>query len=367
MRINSLTLLNFRNYEHLHIEFDKKLNLIYGKNGSGKTNLVEAIYVLFLTRSFRITNEKNLIAFSKDVSRIEGNVEKKGTFNYRVYLTKEGKTVKINGEKIKKISDYITNIALVLFHPDDLKFIKDAPSTRRKTLNISISLIDISYLRALNQYQILLKQRNAYLRQMVIDSTQPSEYLNILTSKLIEFGYEIYQKRLDFITNMQKYIADVYKKITNLDNLEILYHSQYAKLSKGQIEELYTKNFEKDLRFGKTTIGIHMDDLCFLLAGKDLKDYGSEGQQKNAIIAYKFSELEIFKEKTGNYPLLILDDLFSELDIEKIENILELLKPNVQTFITTTELNTFNFLKKFSYKEFEINNGQIVKESNHGK
>ena len=166
---------------------------------------------------------------------------------------------------------------------------------------------------------------------------------------------------------MQKYIADVYKKITNLDNLEILYHSQYAKLSKEQIKELYTKNFEKDLRFGKTTIGIHMDDLCFLLAGKDLKDYGSEGQQKNAIIAYKFSELEIFKEKTGNYPLLILDDLFSELDIEKIENILELLKPNVKTFITTTELNTFNFLKKFSYKEFEINNGQIVKESNHGK
>ena len=111
MRINSLTLLNFRNYEHLHIEFDKKLNLIYGKNGSWKTNLVEAIYVLFLTRSFRITNEKNLIAFSKDVSRMEGNIEKKGAFNYRVYLTKEGKTVKINGEKIKKISDYITNIA----------------------------------------------------------------------------------------------------------------------------------------------------------------------------------------------------------------------------------------------------------------
>ena len=270
-------------------------------------------------------------------------------------------------EKIKKISDYITNIALVLFHPDDLKFIKDAPSTRRKTLNISISLIDISYLRALNQYQTLLKQRNAYLRQMAIDSTQPSDYLNILTTKLIEFGYEIYQKRLDFITNIQKYIADVYKKITDLDNLELLYHSQYDKLSKEQILELYNKNFEKDLKFGKTNVGIHMDDLCFLLDGKDLKDYGSEGQQKNAIIAYKFSELEIFKEKTGNYPLLILDDLFSELDVEKIEHILELLKPDVQTFITTTELNTLDFLKKFSYKELEINNGQVVKESNHGK
>lgn len=367
MRINSLTLLNFRNYEHLHVEFHEKLNLIYGKNGSGKTNLIEAIYVLFLTRSFRLTNEKNLITFSKDFSRVEGNIEKKGTYNYRVYLTKEGKTVKINGEKIKRISDYISNIALVLFHPDDLKFIKDAPSTRRKTLNISISLIDISYLRALNQYQILLKQRNAYLRQMAVDATQPSEYLLILTTKLIDYGYEIYQKRKNFIESMQKYLPEIYKKITNLDKLQLLYQSPYENNTKESLLELYKKNFIKDLKLGKTNTGIHMDDLSFVLDDKDLKDYGSEGQQKNAIIAYKFSELEIFKEKTGNYPLLILDDLFSELDVEKIEHILTFLKPEVQTFITTTELNTFNFIENFSYKAFEISDGKVVKESKHGK
>ena len=254
-----------------------------------------------------------------------------------------------------------------MFHPDDLKFIKDAPSTRRKTLNISISLIDISYLRALNQYQILLKQRNAYLRQMAVDATQPSEYLLILTTKLIDYGYEIYQKRKNFIESMQKYLPEIYKKITNLDKLQLLYYSQYENNTKESLLELYKKNFIKDLKLGKTNIGIHMDDLSFVLDDKDLKDYGSEGQQKNAIIAYKFSELEIFKEKTGNYPLLILDDLFSELDVEKIEHILTFLKPEVQTFITTTELNTFNFIENFSYKAFEISDGKVVKESKHGK
>lgn len=365
MRIESLKLLNFRNYEHLDIKFHPKLNLIYGKNGSGKTNLVEAIYVLFLTRSFRMAQEKTLILDGKDASRIEGNVYRKSLINYRVYLSKEGKKVRINQQNIIKISDYISNMAIVLFHPDDLRFIKDAPSTRRKTLNISISLIYFQYLQYLNNYQNVLKQRNAYLKQMIVNANQSGEYLNILTEKLIEYGYYIYQKRDEFIRLLNPYLTTYYEKITGSAGLQLEYISSYHNVNKQDLTKLYQKGLEKDLKFGKTHIGIHMDDLRFLLDGKDLKDYGSEGQQKNAVIAYKFSELEIFKVSTGNYPILILDDLFSELDQGKIKNILELLKPEVQTFITTTELDHLCFLDQFNYKKFCIELGNIVEESEH--
>ena len=365
MRIESLKLLNFRNYEHLDIKFHPKLNLIYGKNGSGKTNLVEAIYVLFLTRSFRMAQEKTLILDGKDASRIEGNVYRKSLINYRVYLSKEGKKVRINQQNITKISDYISNMAIVLFHPDDLRFIKDAPSTRRKTLNISISLIYFQYLQYLNNYQNVLKQRNAYLKQMIVNANQSGEYLNILTEKLIEYGYYIYQKRDEFIRLLNPYLTTYYEKITGSAGLQLEYISSYHNVHKQDLTKLYQKGLEKDLKFGKTHIGIHMDDLRFLLDGKDLKDYGSEGQQKNAVIAYKFSELEIFKVSTGNYPILILDDLFSELDQGKIKNILELLKPEVQTFITTTELDHLCFLDQFNYKKFCIELGNIVEESEH--
>ena len=365
MRIESLKLLNFRNYEHLDIKFHPKLNLIYGKNGSGKTNLVEAIYFLFLTRSFRMAQEKTLILDGKDASRIEGNVYRKSLINYRVYLSKEGKKVRINQQNITKISDYISNMAIVLFHPDDLRFIKDAPSTRRKTLNISISLIYFQYLQYLNNYQNVLKQRNAYLKQMIVNANQSGEYLNILTEKLIEYGYYIYQKRDEFIRLLNPYLTTYYEKITGSAGLQLEYISSYHNVNKQDLTKLYQKGLEKDLKFGKTHIGIHMDDLRFLLDGKDLKDYGSEGQQKNAVIAYKFSELEIFKVSTGNYPILILDDLFSELDQGKIKNILELLKPEVQTFITTTELDHLCFLDQFNYKKFCIELGNIVEESEH--
>ncbi len=367
MRIDRLKLLNFRNYEHLDLQFHPKLNLIYGENGSGKTNLVEAIYVLFLTRSFRSNNEKTLIQSGKDECRVEGDIYRTSSTNYRVYLTKEGKKVKINHQKISKISDYISNMAIVLFHPDDLRFIKDAPSTRRKTLNISISLISFPYLQDLNQYQILLKQRNAYLRQMAVNANQKSDYLYILTDKLLDLGLRIFQKRKEFLEQMNLYLGSYYEKITGSKGLGLEYLSSYTSESKEEMRMLYEKSFEKDLKFGKTHIGIHMDDVRFILDGKDLKDYGSEGQQKNAIIAYKFSELEIFKVTTGNYPILILDDLFSELDQGKIENILKLLHDEVQTFITTTELKYFDFLSLFAYKKLKIEEGMIVEESVHGK
>lgn len=365
MKIDFLKLVNFRNYERLEIKFHPTLNVIYGKNGSGKTNLVEAIYVLGLTRSFRLTNDKNLILDGASLSKVEGNIIRKYPENYRIFLSKEGKKVKINNNKVSKISDYISKITIVLFHPDDLRFIKDTPSTRRKNLNISISMLDLEYLRFLNYYKIILKQRNSYLKQMQMNGNRSTTYLDILTEKLVEIGLIIYQRRKDFVDKISKYIEIYYAKIVGIDGLKLEYISDYNNLDKEEILKIYRKNLQKDIAFGKTNMGIHTDDLQFLLNNKDLKDFGSEGQQKNAIIAYKFSELEIFKDKTGIYPIFILDDLFSELDQEKINNILFLLNDNVQTFITTTDLERFESLNQRSYKQINVEMGKIVEESEH--
>lgn len=365
MRIDDLKLVNFRNYDHLEVSFHPKLNLIYGKNGSGKTNLVEAIYVLALTRSFRYVGDKTLISSTSSMCKVEGTVVRKFSSKYCVLLSKNGKKVRINNNSVGKISDYISKIPIVLFHPDDLRFIKDAPSTRRKTLNISISLLNVEYLRYLNHYNIILKQRNSYLKQMAVNGSLSSNYLDILTEKLVDYGIFLYQNRRDFISKVSIYLSSIYARITSFEGLEIKYLSHYQDLSRNDIIELYKGNFQKDLRLTKTSIGIHMDDLKFILNGKDLREYGSEGQQKNAIISYKFSELEIFKEITDSYPIFILDDLFSELDNEKVQNILNLLNSEIQTFITTTDLERFESLENFYYKSFCILNGKIVEESEH--
>ena len=363
MKIELLKLLNFRNYKKLDITFHPSLNVIYGKNGSGKTNLVEAIYVLGLTRSFRLSQEKSLILDGALSTKVEGMISNRYKTTYTVLLNKEAKKVKINDHKVGKLSDYISKITIVLFHPDDLRFIKDTPSTRRKNLNISISEMNLEYLRVLNNYNKLLKQRNAYLKQMLINHHETSSYLDILTSKLVDAGMYIYDKRRIFLEHIQSYIGKFYSNITGLDDLKIEYHTSYKDKTKEEILIEMQKNLSKDLTLGKTSIGIHGDDLTFLLHGKDLKEYGSEGQQKNAVIAYKFSELEIFKEKTGYYPIFILDDLFSELDQEKVENILKLLKSDVQTFITTTNLGLLSSFEKESFKQIHVENGSVIGES----
>lgn len=367
MQLQSLKLLHFRNYEHLEIKFHPKINIIYGNNGSGKTNLVEAIYVMAVTRSFRNVNEKVLIQNGATLSKIEGNIIYKDVYptNYRIYLEKDGKKVKINKNRIVKLSDYITKIPIVLFSPDDLKFLKDTPSTRRKQLNISISQYSLSYLKNLSYYNKLLKQRNAYLKKVIVNANQSLEYLNILTEKLVNFGLKIYDERFNYINKINDFLGKYYKCITGLDGLKVIYQSDYENKENQKLLESYQHLLKKDLTFGKTNLGIHTDDLHFMLNGYDLKDYGSEGQQKNAIIAFKLSELELLREILGYFPILILDDIFSELDREKIENIFKLLKKDVQIFITTTDLTLFDNFLMGDYKSLEIIDGKVVKESNH--
>ena len=326
MKIQHLKLLNFRNYEKMEVSFSSNYNIIFGNNGSGKTNLVESIYVLALTKSFRGTVDKILLMNSKDVCRIEGEVSDKYTNKYKLIIKDGGKKVKINDTKVDKLSDYISKISVVLFNPDDLRFIKDSPTVRRKAINLEISQINNGYLKNLNMYNKLLKQRNSYLKTTNINANSSSEYLTILTNKLIDYGEQIYLSRKKYVDLLNQRIGDLYNSICGIKDLKLEYVSDFKNFDKEKILKKYVDNLNRDIILGKTSIGVHHDDIKFKLEGFNIKDYGSEGQQKNAIIAYKLTELEIFYQLRGNYPILILDDLFSELDRFKINNILNLLK-----------------------------------------
>lgn len=362
MKIDSLSLMNFRNYETLNISFGN-LNIIYGLNGSGKTNIVEAIYMLALTKSFRINNDKIMIKKGKIKAKIKGNVLKKNDENeFGVEISNDGKIVTINGEKQDKVSDYVSRINVILFNPSDTRLIDDAPSERRKMLNIEISQIYKEYLVVLTNYQRILKQRNFYIRGMHINGSYTSEYLDILTKKLVEYGKVICKYRQDFIDNINKYIKSNYEKIFGSGTLKIRYVSTFKNKSEDDLIKRFKDNYQKELSVGKTLEGIHHDDIMFILDNNNLKEWGSEGQRKNAIISFKLAEINVINEIKNYYPILILDDLFSELDKEKITNLLGMLDRNVQTFITTTDLKNISKKVIKDAKKIKVCDGAIEEE-----
>ena len=363
MKIENICLTNFRNYDNLNVTFSDALNIIYGLNGSGKTNLIEAIYLLALSKSFRISNDKVLIKKGKIKAKVNGNVLKNNDSNlYGVEITLDGKVVSINEEKKDKISDYISRINIVLFEPSNTMLISDAPSERRKLLNIEISQIYKEYLVILTNYQRILKQRNFYLRGMYVNGSYTSEYLDILTRKLIEYGSVISKYRSNFVDNINKYITSNYESIAGCGTLKVRYSSVYKNKSQDELFKRYKDNYQKELSIGKTLEGVHHDDLLFLLDNNNLKEWGSEGQRKNAIISFKLAEISVIKDIKGYYPILILDDLFSELDKVKISNLLSMLDRNVQTFITTTDLK--NVSKKIikDAKKIKVYDGILEEE-----
>ena len=362
MKIDSLSLMNFRNYETLNISFGN-LNIIYGLNGSGKTNIVEAIYMLALTKSFRINNDKIMIKKGKIKAKIKGNVLKKNDENeFGVEISNDGKIVTINGEKQDKVSDYVSRINVILFNPSDTRLIDDAPSERRKMLNIEISQIYKEYLVVLTNYQRILKQRNFYIRGMYINGSYTSEYLDILTKKLVEYGKVICKYRQDFIDNINKYITSNYEKIFGSGTLKIRYVSTFKNKSEDDLIKKFKDNYQRELSVGKTLEGIHHDDIMFILDNNNLKEWGSEGQRKNAIISFKLAEINVINEIKNYYPILILDDLFSELDKEKITNLLGMLDRNVQTFITTTDLKNISKKVIKDAKKIKVCDGAIEEE-----
>ena len=360
MKLNTIKIVNFRNYESEKIDFNDSLNIIYGNNGEGKTNLVEAIYALSLTKSFRTNNDKYLIKNGEVSTKVEGVVAKNNTENnYQVIINKDGKKVKIDNNIKSRISDYVSNINIILLEPEEQIIFSSSPSDRRKLLNIEISQLKKEYIIELNNYNKVLKQRNFYIRELFINGNRSKEYLEILTKELINYGLKIYKLREEFINKINNYINEKYHYTFGSGELKIKYISDYSNKDINEIINLYKKNYNRELNLGKTAFGIHHDDLIFLLDGKNISEYGSNGQQKNAILAFKLAEIEVFKEEKDEYPILILDDMFSALDKNKIKNIIKLLDGNIQTFITTTELNKIDKKILKNAMLLKVTNGKI--------
>ena len=359
MKIKKIKLLHYRNYEKLELDFSSTLNLIYGDNGSGKTNLIEAIYLLALTKSFRTSNDFNMIKSNSNQTTVTGEID---DIKYQIEIFDGGKKVYIDNDKIDKLSKYIGQINLILFNPLDTKVITDSPATRRRMLDIEISQISQDYLIILANYNRILKHRNAYLKQLFLNGNSSGEYLDILTKKLIEYGVKIYEIRDNYIKQINDNITKIYENIFNYGNLTIKYHSDYSNKNVDKLLKMYQKNYKKEMAYGKTLEGIHHDDIEFMLDEHNIKIYGSIGQQKNSIISFKLAELLIIKKIKGEYPILILDDLFSELDNNKVNNILKMLNKEVQTFITTTNIESIQDELIKDGTLFKVNYGSIERK-----
>lgn len=364
MIISKLLLLNFRNYKKISLNLDENMNIFIGNNAQGKTNILESIYILALTKSHRLGVENNLIRNGSNFFKISGTIKiGKLQKKLEVGLVNDKKTVKINNNEIKKISDYISNLNIISFSPEDLDIIKGSPGDRRDLLNIEISQIYPGYIDKLNKFNKILKMRNEYLKTMYGKSNRNINYFEIINDKYIDLALDIYTDRLDYINKINNEIGNIFKNLMGIENLKIDYLNNFINEEKDKKEyfkNILKKNFDREINQGTTLYGPHRDDLIFNLNNSDLKFFGSQGQQRLSIIAFKLSEINIFKDLTGTSPILLLDDIFSELDISKRNKLIKYIIGKTQTIITTTDLKNINKTLIKNSKVFEVKEGLIT-------
>ena len=369
LKINRLCLKNFRNYEDLDIEFNDKLNIIIGNNAQGKTNILEAIYFLSITKSFLSVNEKTLICRNKDFFIINGDILN-NSYNKRlsVLINNNGKKIEVNQKLIKRNMDYLGNLRVIVFSPDDIRLLKDSPGNRRRFLNIELSQLYSRYVKLLSEFNIILKQRNEYLK-IIKNGKYNEEYYNVLNNKYVELAVEIYIFRNNFIDMLNKYISDKYYFISGDNKLLIKYVTDIdisnREIMKNDLLNKLIDSKNREIMYGNTLIGPHKDNFCFYLNESNLSLYGSQGQLKMAILALKLAEIDVFKNITGETPVLLLDDIFSELDIEKRNRLIKFLNDDVQTIMTTTDLSEIDDSLVKIANIYKIENGQIIEKINN--
>ena len=352
MYINNLKIKNFRNYENQEIDFDKNINIIYGNNGQGKTNLLEAIYICSIGKSYRTSREKEVIKFGEEFTNIELNVEKEDRKrNIKVNISENNKNIILNNIKVKKFSEILGNLNIVMFTPDDIDIIKLGPTKRRKFLDIMISQLRPNYVNCLNLYKNTLEQRNEYLKQ-INNKIINDNMIEIWDEKLAEYGEKIYNYRNEFINKIKEKINNIQGKISEeKEFIEIEYTSDCFD-KKEYIKKLQFSK-DRDIIRGYTSKGIHRDDFTIYINKKELETYGSQGQQRSVVLSLKLCELEIIYEEIGEYPVLLLDDFMSELDENRRTKFIENIE-KAQVIITCTDKIKIN-----KAKYFNIENGKV--------
>ncbi len=358
MKIDRLELNNFRNYINTVALLKDGVNFIFGRNAQGKTNLLESIYIMSVGKSPKNSKDKQLINFNKEKSNISVSFSTNaGNKTIQMFLDKsDKKSIKINKLNILKLTELVGTLSVVYFSPDELSLIKEVPEDRRSFLDVSISQFDKPYLYDLLKYNRILKMRNQILKSQ--DSVESKiEQLKLFTPQLVETSEKIIKKRLIFIENIKNIAKNIHKSITIDENLDILY-SYCIKENLSIIDDLtlqFAQSLEKELELGYTTIGPHRDDIIFKINDLDCKYYASQGQQRTVALVVKLALMEVIKTEIGEYPILLLDDVLSELDSDRQERLLTLVT-KYQTLISCTGIPNTNI----SYNTIQINNGKIV-------
>lgn len=367
MYLKKIKLHNFRNYEKLSISLTKGINIIYGKNAQGKTNLLESIYVLGFTKSHRAFIDNSLIKMNNEYLTIEGIINKdKIDSKFNIYIDKTKKVLKYNDNIIKKVNNYISLVNIIIFYPEDLDLVKGSPKIRRKFLDLEISQLYSNYYVLINEYNKLLRIRNDYLKKLKMNLSKDLNYLSILDDYIIDKSISIYKLRKKYVDRLNEEASTIYENIIGIKDFYINYVMNCeSKFEESNFKEKYKSEFnsklESDIKFCTTSIGPHKDELEFYLGDKNLKYYGSQGQQRVAVLSTKLSEIEILKKYKKTTPILLLDDVFSELDIKVQNNLLKYITKGVQTIITTTDLNKLEFKLIKKSKLFNIENGVVKK------
>lgn len=373
MRIKRLKVENFRNLEKLDIEFSDGVNIIYGNNAQGKTNIIESIYIFSFGKSFRANKDIELLKFDKEYFLSNIKIMKKDReleMDFGFDRISNKKMIKVNGVIQKKISDIIGKLNVVVFKPEDIKIVTDSPSIRRKYIDYLISSISKLYLENITKYKKVMEERNNLLKEIKLrlkgsknlDETD-SNFLDVYDKLLSKLNCEIYNERKRVIEKLNNYIYDIHLKLTenyiNNEKLHIKYVSNVAE----DIEKMYnnlSKSRLNDINKGYTSLGIHRDDYIISINSLDVSIYGSQGQKKSSIISLKLSELKVIEEVIGEKPVLLLDDYMSELDEKRRLKFLDIIE-DIQIIITTTHKISIDG-KENTY--FYVDNGKIEREKN---
>lgn len=371
MILKDITLRHFRNYEELILSFSDGINVFLGENAQGKTNLMEAIYALSMARSPRTSNEREMIQWQEDHAHVSGNIVKKNSrYPLELHFSKKGKMAKVNHLEQKRLSQYVGTLNVVLFAPEDLDLVKGSPVNRRKFLDMELGQMSQVYLHELVQYQRVLKQRNLYLKHLLIGKAKDEIYLDVLTEQMVTAGANIIEFRLEFIEKLEKWAYALHYQISNdKEELSIRYKSTIAFTREMDHQQIYQMLMEEQERVkrrerdqGQTLFGPHRDDMVFYVNKRNVHQYGSQGQQRTTVLSLKLAEIECMKEVLGEYPILLLDDVLSELDDDRQTHLLKTIEKKVQTFLTTTSLDG---IKRNQIEEptvFRVEAGKVEKE-----
>lgn len=339
MIIESIELKNYRNYENLQLELSPGTNIFYGDNAQGKTNILESVYVCCTTKSHKGSKDKEMIRFGEDEAHIKLTVRKQDVpYRIDMHLKKnKAKGIAINGIPIRKASELFGTVNVVFFSPEDLNIIKNGPAERRRFLDLELCQLNKLYVHGLIQYNRVVTQRNKLLKELSFHP-EYEETLDIWDLQLAQYGRQVIEYRTDFVKQLNEMIVGIHNQLSGgKEHLEIFYEPN---VEAEKLEDALEKNRDSDLRQRTTGIGPHRDDISFIVNGIDIRRFGSQGQQRTAALSLKLAEIELVKYLVKDYPVLLLDDVLSELDGSRQEHLLAGID-HIQTMITCTGLEDF--------------------------